>query len=307
MVLWTAAYERAHGDVTMTTAGTGSGAGIAQALAGSVELGMSDAYLSDAQSVSAFDVPLAVSAQVVAYNVQEIGDRHINLSGPLLAAIYSGAIAYWDDARIAQINPQLREDLPHARIGVIRRSDSSGDTFMFTQYLARTATAWKSGFGTQVAWPKLPDVIVAKGNAGVVDSCLKHEYSIAYVAVSYVAQIGFSGLGYAALQSRDGAFLLPQPDTMEAAVAGSAIPADGRVSLVDRPGPNAYPIVNYEYAVVRRHQAGAEQADALRSFLSWAIDPAGGNDQARFLSALNFVALPPAAREVSRRLIAQIK
>ena len=286
-------------------AGTGSGMGIARAIDGTADIGASDAYLSNVQKKSALNIPVAVSAQVVAYNLQEIGDRHLNLSGALLAAIYGGSIEFWDDSRIAKANPELSRDLPHQPIAVIRRSDASGDTFIFTEYLARSANAWKAGFGTRIAWPKTLDSIEAKGNNGVVDACTKTDYSIAYVAVSYVAQIGFSGLGYAALESHDGTYLLPTPDTMEAAVATATVPKDGGASLINRPGRNAYPIVSYEYAIVRPRQ-NVDRAQTIRDFLYWAIDPAGGNDQARFLSALNFVALPPETRAVSKNLIAQI-
>ena len=307
MALWSQAYQLSRSDVTISIAATGSGAGISQALAGSAEIGASDAYLSNAQARNAMNVPLAVSAQVVAYNIQQIGDRHLNLSGEVLAAIYSGDIAFWDDPRIKAINPELGADLPHSSIVPIRRSDQSGDTFMFTQYLSRSSPSWKAGFGTSIAWPKASADEAVRGNNGMVDDCAKTEGSIAYIAVSYLQQIGFDGLGYAKLKARDGAYLLPTNETMQSAVSSATVPADARVSLIDRPGGDAYPIVSYEYAIVRPHQANSQQAEALRSFLDWAIDPAGGNDEARFLSALNFVALPAGTRAISKELIDRIR
>ena len=308
MALWAQAYHRAHTDVTIAIAGTGSGAGIAQAIAGTVDIGASDAYLSDEQLAhdTMLNIPVAVSAQVIAYNVQAIGDEHVNLTGNLLAGIYTGAIGYWDDPRIRAINPQIAGDLPHETIIPIRRSEGSGDTFMFTQYLAKSAKSWTAGYGTLIRWPKVDTMEEARGNDGMVDRCSKLEGSIAYVAVSYVPQISFGDLGYAALQSRDGEFVLPTPATMSAAVAAAKIGADGRALLIDRPGKGAYPIVSYEYAIVRKAQPDAARAVALKNFFTWAISPSGGNDEARFLSALDFVPLPADARAVSERLILEI-
>jgi phosphate transport system substrate-binding protein len=126
MSLWVGAYERAHPDVTIAVEGTGSGEGIAQAMA--------DAQLQS----GVLDIPLAVSAQVVAYNVQEIGQAHLNVSGDVLAGIYSGTIAFWDDPKIRAMNSDVARDLPHSRIVPIRRIEGSGDTFLFTHYLAAT-------------------------------------------------------------------------------------------------------------------------------------------------------------------------
>lgn len=308
MSLWVTAYERAHPDVSIDVEGTGSGEGISQAMAGSVDIGASDAYLSDEQlSTGVLNIPLAVSAQVIAYNLQQIGDRHLNFSGDVLAGIYSGAIVYWDDPRIRALNSGMARDLPHERIVAIRRIEGSGDTFMFTRYLVSAARAWTAGYGTTVRWPYTPGMLSARGNSGMIDACEKNDGSIAYVAVSYLPQLGFGELGYAALRAHDGSYVLPTPETMSAAVAGTPIGQDGRASLIDRPQRHAYPIVTYEYAVVREHQGDAARARALKNFFAWAISPSGGNDEARFLSALDFVPLSGEARATSRRLIAKIE
>jgi phosphate transport system substrate-binding protein len=307
--LWAQAYERAHTDVTIAAAGTGSGAGIAQAIGGDVDIGASDAYLSDDElkSGSVLNVPLAVSAVVVAYDLQQIGDRHLQLSGDVLAGIYDGSILYWDDARIRALNPEIGADLPHARVIPVRREEASGDTFLFTEYLARTSKGWHAGFGTEVKWPKVDAMEAARGNAGMIEKCGGMNGTIAYVAVSYVPQMSFGDLGYAALRSHDGEYVLPTPESMGAAVAQSHLDAEGRASLVDRSGANAYPIVSYEYAIVRKSQPDIVHADALKNFLAWAVAASGGNDEARFLSALDFVPLPDAARATSERLIAEIR
>jgi len=309
LALWVGAYQRSHTDVSISLEGSGSGEGIAQASTGKADIGASDAYLSDRQLAGGtlLNIPLAVSAQVIAYNIQEIGDRHLNLSASLLAGIYSGTIVYWDDPRIRAVNRDLASELPHDRIVPIRRIEGSGDTFMFTAYLAKGSHSWSAGYGTTVRWPKVDAMVTARGNAGVIDRCAKLDDSIAYVAVSYVPQISFGDLGYAALQSHDGSFELPTPQAISAAVASAKIGADGRASLIDRPGAGAYPIVTYEYAIVRKVQPDAARAQALKNFFAWAISPNGGNDEARFLSALDFVPLPADARNVSEHLIGEIR
>jgi phosphate transport system substrate-binding protein len=308
MSLWVQAYQRAHTDVAISVEGTGSGQGISQAMAGTVDIGASDAYLSDQQlsDGAMLNIPLAVSAQVIAYNVQEIGDQHLNLSGDILADIYSGKIAFWDDPRIRAINPHIANDLPHAAIVPIRRVEGSGDTSMFTEYLSKTSKGWTAGYGTTIEWPKNDAMVKARGNSGMVDMCSKLDNSIAYIAVSYVPQLSFGDLGYAALRARDGSYVLPTPESLSAAVASAKIASDGRASLIDRTGPGAYPIVTYEYAIVRKSQPDAARAQALKNFFAWAISPNGGNDEARFLSALDFVPLPPDARDVSEKLIGEI-
>jgi phosphate transport system substrate-binding protein len=308
MSLWVQAYQRAHTDVAISIEGTGSGEGISQAIAGTADIGASDAYLSDRQLAdgAVLNIPLAVSAQVIAYNVQEIGDQHLNLSGELLADIYTGKIAFWDDPRIRAINPQSAANLPHEHIVPIRRAEGSGDTFMFTQFLNRTSKSWTAGYGTSIDWPKNDAMVKTRGNSGMVDLCSKLDYSIAYIAVSYVPQLSFGDLGYAALRSHDGTYVLPTPQSLSAAVAAAKIGADGRASLIDQPGAGAYPIVTYEYAIVRKAQPDTARAQALKNFFAWAISPNGGNDEARFLSALDFVPLPSDARSVSERLIGEI-
>jgi phosphate transport system substrate-binding protein len=140
----------------------------------------------------------------------------------------------------------------------------------------------------------------------MVDACEKTSGSIAYVAVSYVPQLSFGDLQYAALRAHDGSYVLPSVESMAAAVANSHVDSDGRASLIDRPGAHAYPIVSYEYAIVRRKQDDPVRAHEMKNFFAWVISSNGGNDEARFLSALDFVALPNDTRALSEKLIGQI-
>jgi phosphate transport system substrate-binding protein len=293
--VWAKDYAKTHPGVHITTAATGSGAGIDQALAGTVQIGTSDAYMSDAQArqhPQVINVPMAISAMTVNYNLPGLDRTDVKLDGPVLAGIYSGKIRSWDDKAIVALNPNVK--LPHNDIIPIRRGDASGDTFVFTQYLSFSTQSWENriGYGTTVAWPEVPGALSANGNDGVLQTLQKTPYGLTYVGVSFHAQIAEAGLGTALLKSYDGEFLLPSPDTIASAAAslGPRTPPDERLTLVNAPGANAYPLVNYEYAIVSTKQPNPETAAALRKFLLWAIAPDESNE--KYLSDAHFIALP---------------
>jgi phosphate transport system substrate-binding protein len=305
---WIPAYKSVAPNVTLTAESSGSGTGIAKAIAGQVQIGASDAYLSDAQMKqhpNMLNIPLAVSAQQVMYNVPGLPkDTHLHLDGPTLAAIYEGKVQYWDDAALKQLNPGVK--LPHQRIVPVHRSDSSGDTFLFTQYLSDTDAGWKSSvaYGTSVSWPSVQGALGAKGNSGVVQALASTPGSIGYVGISWLDKGVEQGLGYAALKNHNGQFVLPTQDAISAeANAGvSQVPDDERVSLIDLPADGGYPIVNFEYAIVNSQQP-ADVADALKKFLTWAIDPQkGGSSQ--YLTPVHFLPLPSA---IESKSLAQIQ
>ncbi|SFU32381.1 phosphate ABC transporter substrate-binding protein PstS [Alicyclobacillus macrosporangiidus] len=307
---WIEAYKSVDPNVSITAASTGSGTGIAQAIAGTVQIGASDAYLSDAQmqqNPSMVNIPLAISAQQVMYNVPGLtGDQHLKLSGDVLAKIFSGKIKVWDDAAITSLNPGVK--LPHQPIIPVHRSDSSGDTFLFTQFLSDTSADWKNavGFGTSVSWPAVAGAIGVKGNDGVVQALASNKYSIGYVGISWLDKATQQGLGYAALKNKDGNFVLPAKENIQAAAqAGvSNVPDDERISLIDEPGANSYPIINFEYAIVNTKQP-ADMAAALKKFLNWAIDPNGGNKD-QYLSPVHFLPLPAEIESKSQAQINKI-
>jgi phosphate transport system substrate-binding protein len=309
MNLWVVAYQREHPDVQITTQSTGSGTGISQAIAGVAQIGASDAYMSDGQmhQTPMLNIPLAISAQQINYNVPGLNGVHLRLSGPVLAGIYSGKIAYWDDARIRALNRGVR--LPHQPIVPIHRADGSGDTFIFTQYLSKSTPSWSSGpgYGTTVSWPNVASAVGANGNPGMVQTCKATPYSIAYIGVSFLNQTNDAHLGYAALENRAGRFVLPTAATIGADARGleNQTPADERLSLIFGPGDDSYPIINYEYAIVNPHQPDAATASALKGFLNWAID-ANGGQQARFLDAVHFLPLPSKVVRESREQINKI-
>jgi phosphate transport system substrate-binding protein len=308
---WVAGYKSVAPDIGITAAATGSGAGEKGALDGSVRIGASDAYLSDRvaeQNPQILDIPLAISAQTIDYNLPGLNGANIKIDGPTLAAIYSGVVTEWDDPTIKAMNPGAA--LPHQQIIPISRADASGDTFIFTQFLDFSAETWenKPGYGTDITWPKVAAEKTADGNDGVVKALGETPCSIGYVGISYADQIAKAGLGTAMVKNQAGKFLLPNPQSIAAAAAelDPRTPPYERITLIFAPGDNSYPLINYEYAVVSKAQPSVAMAHALRHFLLWAISEAGGNGK-EYLGPVGFIALPDFIRGLSERQIALIQ
>ncbi len=305
--LWVEDYQTINQGIQITTTSTGSGAGIAQAIKGLVQIGASDAYVSDGMEKAhptILSIPLAISAQAVNYNLP--GITGLKLSGPILAGIYTGSITKWNDPQIAAANPGVA--LPANAIVPVHRLDGSGDTFIFSQYLSASTPSWKTsvGFGTTLSWPPITGEIGAKGNAGMLSAAKANPYSIAYIGVSYASQVAAAGLGVAKLENASGNYVAPTPETIGAAaasVAGST-PPDERISMIFTKGADNYPIVNYEYAVVDSNQEASAVADAIRTFLTWAIND--GNSP-KYLDQVNFLPLPAPIKALSAAQIAKIQ
>jgi len=308
MSVWIAKYMQLHPDLELSAQATGSSAGVADALSGEAQIGGSDAYLSDTQmQAGLLNVPLAVSSQEISYNVPELhGGVPLRLSGPTLAGIYDGTIDAWDDARLRSINPG--RSLPHHSIVPIHRSEGSGDTFLFTTYLALSTPSWEREVhaGNRVDWPPVGSALEARGNAGMVDLCERVPYSIAYIGISFADRARAGGLDVAVLENRAGAYLAPTAKTVQAALdATGSVSADGRASMIFANGADSYPLVNFEYAVVKERQTTPEMAGDLRDFLEWAVSPTDGNDP-NLVGAYHFVPLPSQARSIARQQINRI-
>jgi phosphate transport system substrate-binding protein len=304
---WVPGYNKAHPDVVISPQAGGSGKGIADAIAGIVQIGGSDAYLSDpqvAQNPGLLSIPLAVSSQTVDFNIPGWNAaKRMVLSGPVLAGIYQGTIRNWNDPAIARLNPGVA--LPANPIVPIRRSDGSGDTFIFTQFLAASAgPAWTLHYGTTINWTAVPGEVGAQGNPGMVSTAGSVPYSIAYIGISSRAAARTARLHEVALINQAGKAVIDSPQTTAAAVAATAAktPADERTSLIFGPGADSYPIINYEYAIAKQAQPSPDVAAQLKGFLTWVISPAGGNAPA-MLDAASFGPLPAAVRAKS---VAQI-
>jgi phosphate transport system substrate-binding protein len=306
---WAAAYRKQAPGVTVTTASTGSGTGIAAAAAGTADLGASDAYLSSGDLVKTpalLNIPLAVSAQTVIYNLPGVSaSAHVRLDGAVLAGIYDGAITRWNDPRIAAINPQLT--LPSIPIVPVHRSDSSGDTFIFTSYLSTQDQRWNDtiGYGTTAAWPSAAHGQAADGSVAVLHACESTPGCVAYNGISYLAQARSGGLGEAELANAAGAYTLPDAATIQASLASfvSLTPPNETISMIDGPAATGYPIVNYEYAVVSTRQPSAAKASELKAFLRWVITT--GNE-ASYVDAVGFQPLPAALVALGEQQIAEI-
>jgi phosphate transport system substrate-binding protein len=307
---WVDAYTKTHPGIHIVVAGTGSEAGIQQVLAGKVHIGASDAYMSDAemrQHPQIINVPLAIAAQTVNYNVPGLNATHLKLDGPVLAGIYSGKIRTWDAPQIAAINPGVK--LPNHAIVPIHRAEGSGDTFVFTQFLSFATDDWENtnGYGTTISWPSVDGSVTATGNAGMVQTLQSTPYSIGYVGVSFTDKLAAAQLGTAALKNGAGEFVLPTKESITAGAAslGPRTPADERLSLVYAPASGSYPLVNYEYAVVSTKQPDPTTAAAVRRFLLWSIVPSETNEA--YLDTVHFSPLPPHTWELSQAQIQSIK
>ncbi len=306
---WAAAYHQQHGNVSIATAPTGSGKGIAEASAGTVDIGASDAYLSSGDLVTnpaMLNIPLAISAQQVNYNLPGLrASTHLKLNGKVLAEMYQGTITSWNDPRIAAINPGVA--LPHLRVVPLHRADSAGDTFLFTSYLSTQDASWDrvTGYGTTVAWPPVPGARAETRNTGMVAGCKATPGCVAYVGIAYLSSAANAGLGYAALRNALGAYEAPSATTIDAAVASfvSSTPVNETISMVDGPAVTGYPIVNYEYAIVSARQPDLAKARDIKAFLHWAITT--GNAP-RYLDQVRFQPLPGPIVSLSDAQIAKI-
>ena len=308
--IWAPAYQQKYHQINLTTGGTGSGTGIADAASGTVNIGSSDAYLSPSvkqATPSLLNIPLAISYQVIAYNIPGV-HANLNLNGGILAAIYSGSITNWNSPTIARLNPRVK--LPSLPIVALHRSDGSGDTFIFTQYLSDQVSSWAKGpgFGTTISFPTISNALGENGNGGMVSGCQATPGCIAYVGVSFLTQALGDGLGYAALGNGVGQYVLPSPTSaaIEAAGFTKATPANGTISMINGKIKGGYPIINYEYAIVNQHQSSIGFARAVRSLLEWAVNANYGNSNT-YLSQVRFVPLPAPVVAQSLKQILTIK
>lgn len=283
----------------ITTAGTGSGAGISGAIAGTVVIGASDAFMTNtqvSQNPGILNIPILISSQYVSYNLPGLNGKALNFSGPVLAGIYNGSISNWNNSQIAALNPGVA--FPSHTIVPVHRSDGSGDTNMFTEFLSKSDSWWNSnvGFGTNVNWPGVSAALTGNGNSGIISQMKSTPYSIGYIATTYQAQIQSAGFGIAALQNQAGKFVTMSQSTVMAAANQylSQIPSDGRLAIQYAPGNTSYPIVDLEYLIVKQVQPNAATATALVNFLKWAVNSTSGGSQSTYISSLNLSPLPSA-------------
>jgi phosphate transport system substrate-binding protein len=296
---WIPEVGKAYG-INLTYSPTGSGAGIAGITARTVDFGASDAPLSPSQLTACNGcvvIPWALSATSIPYNVPGVKGR-IRLDGPTLANIYLGTITNWNDRRIKTLNPSLT--LPDLKITPVYRSDGSGTTYNFTEYLSSVSAAWKSrvGFNTSVNFPA---GVGARGSSGVAGVVSKTEGALTYVDVAYSLKNKFT---FASIKNRAGRYALPGLRGISKAVAKlpNKVTSLSQLKIVDPPktaGPVAYPIVTFTYVIAPT--ASSKAAD-LRKFIYWAV-----TQGQKFGPPLLFVPLPKQVQGFAYREIAKIK
>jgi phosphate transport system substrate-binding protein len=306
---WAPAVQQAYSTISVTPSGGGSGTGISEAISGAVDIGASDAYLSPADvqaNPGLLNIPLAISAQQINYNVPGVSGN-LRLSGAVISDIYQGKITNWDAPQIKSLNPGV--NLPNLTIVPIHRSDGSGDTFIFTQYLSKAdPNGWGKAvsYGTTVAFPPVPGSLAENGNSAMVTGCQAAPGCIAYIGISYLSKTRAAGLGQAQIDNASGQYELPDPATISQAAASftSQTPPDGTISMID--GKAGYPIINYEYAIVKTAQPDTATAQAVRTTLAWAVDPTKGGSSA-YLGPVDFEPLPSKVVQQSANQMAKIQ
>jgi phosphate transport system substrate-binding protein len=281
---WFADYNKLHPELKFNYQSIGSGGGIKQITEGTVDFGATDAPMTDEELSKApgtLHIPTVLGAVVIVYNLS--GVEQLRLSPEALSGIFLGKITSWNDPAIAKENTQLK--LPSGTISVAHRSDGSGTTAIFTDYLAKVSPDWQKavGAGKSVRWPV---GIGAKGNEGVTGLVKQTPGAIGYVELAYANQ---NKLQTVALKNRDGAYVKPSVQSTSEAAAGIEMPADFRVSVTNAPGKGAYPISGFTYLLVQRDQKDKPKGEALVRFLWWAV-----HDGQKFAAPLDYSPLPPA-------------
>ncbi|UCH35200.1 MAG: phosphate ABC transporter substrate-binding protein PstS [Armatimonadota bacterium] len=283
---WFDEYSKIEPGVRVNYQSIGSGGGIQQLKAGTVDFGASDAPLSDEEEAAmpgaVVHIPTVAGAVAITYNLPGMSET-LRLSPEAIAGIYLGEIKRWRSRQIAAINPDAR--LPDLPIAVSHRSDGSGTTYIFTHYLSAVSKPWadRVGAGKSVAWPV---GIGGKGNEGVTGVVKQTPGSIGYVELAYAVQ---NGLSYALVRNSAGEFVEPTVASTTAAAAAAAptMARDVRVSIVNAAAPDAYPIAGFTYILVHRDHRDRARGEALATLLDWAI-----HDGQRFAEPLLYAPLP---------------
>jgi phosphate ABC transporter phosphate-binding protein len=311
---WTVEYNKLNPSVTINYNPIGSGGGIQQITAKTVDFGASDAPLSDAQMQNATGLalmPETLGGVAVTYNLQKYGIPNstvLHFTGDVLAGIYMGKITKWNDPAIQALNPGV--NLPDQPITAVHRSDGSGTTYAFTDYLYSVNNDWKVivGRSTSVTWPvdKIATGVGASGNAGVAGAVVNTPASIGYVDVIYALS---NHLGVGAVKNAAGNFIVPTIDTIRnaaAAATGNPSPTDLRMHIVNAPGDQSYPIATYTYILIYKDMSlqpsmNKDKAQALAQFLWWAV-----HDGQNYSSALVYVPLPSNIVSADEQLLASL-
>jgi phosphate transport system substrate-binding protein len=297
---WFNEYQKSHPGIQINYQSIGSGGGIRQLTAGTVDFGASDGPMTDAQLAEAkrkiYHLPTVLGAVVPAYNVPGI-KTELKFNGKVLADIFMGKITSWNDPAIAKLNPGV--SLPNTPIVVAHRSDGSGTTYIWTDYLSKVSPDWQGGpgKGTSVKWPV---GLGAKGNEGVAGLIRQMEGAIGYVELIYALQ---NKISFGVVQNAAGEYVKASLDSTTAAAASmKSMPADFRVSITNAPGKEAYPIASFTWLLVPAEWKDASKGKVMTDFLNWMLDQGQG-----MVQSLDYAPLPKEVAEKERAVIKTIK
>ena len=298
---WFSDYHQAHPNVQINYQSIGSGGGIQQLKAGTVDFGASDMPLNDQLlgqfSFKIIQFPTVLGAVVPTYNIPGVMGE-LKFTPQALSDIYLGKVTKWNDSEIASSNPGVK--LPGNEIVVVHRSDGSGTTFVWTDYLSKVSPEWKSkvGSNTSVNWPV---GLGGKGNEGVAGLVKETPNSIGYVELIYAIQ---NHMGYGLVQNADGKFVKASLASVTDAAAGAAakMKSDIRVSITNANGAATYPICSFTYLLIPETISDSSKRDAIKAFLDWMLTTGQGS-----VESLNYARLPKAVVGIEMKHLAEIK
>jgi len=298
---WFDVYHTAHSNIQINYQAIGSGAGKAQLTAGTVDFGASDMPMTDDElaklKIKALHFPTVLGAVVPTYNIPGVS-ADLNFSQKALAGIYLGTITKWNDPEITKANPNVK--LPGDDIVVVHRSDGSGTSFIFTDFLSKVSPDWKSkvGAGTSPNWPV---GLGGKGNDGVMGLVKQTPDSIGYVELIYALS---QKIPYGFVQNASGKFIKADLAGVSAAAAGAAkeMPDDFRVSITNAPGATAYPVSSFTWLLIPSHFDDASKEQAIKGFLAWMLA-----DGQSYNEGLSYAKLPPTVVAKEKKALSQIQ
>ena len=293
-------YHKAHPDIQFNYQSIGSGGGIRQVLAQTVDFGASDGPMTDEQLSQAktkiLHIPTVLGAVVPAYNVPGVTGE-LKFTPEALAGIFLGKITSWNDPAIAKANPGV--NLPNQTIIVIHRSDGSGTTYIFTDYLSKVSSEWQNGpgKGTSVKWPV---GLGGKGNEGVAGMIRQMQGGIGYIELIYAVQ---NKITYGSVKNAAGSFVKATLESVTAAAASAKnMPPDFRVSITNAPGKDAYPISSFTWLLIPEKSKEASKGKILADFLTWMVD-----DGQKMTSELAYAPLPESVASKVKGVIKQVQ
>ncbi len=297
---WFSEYHKLHSDVEINYQSIGSGGGIRQVTSGTVDFGASDMPMTDKQladvKTKVLNIPTVLGADVPAYNIPGVTGE-VKFTPEALAGIFLGKISKWNDKAITSVNPGV--NFPDKDIIVVHRSDGSGTTFIWTDYLSKVSPEWKSQVGadTSVHWPV---GLGQKGNEGVAGSLRQMSGSIGYVELIYALQ---NNIPYGSVRNSAGTFVKASLDSVTAAAASAPkMPADFRVSITNAPGKDAYPIASFTWLLIPAQSKDAARGKVLADFLNWMV-----SDGQKITSSLSYAPLPDNVAAKVKEAIKQVK